>query len=177
MRDGGASEGISGSSPPSPGPEGWVLYDGSCGICRHWIQSRENLLRRHGFAIAPLQAGWVAERLHLQEDNLLQDVRLLLADGRQIQGPDVYRYLMKRVLWRYPLHSIGPTGVLLPIAIRCPAHAVSAPGTETALLTPGCLMRAFFWSRALRWLSVVSSPNGGGCLTQVPARMLPWCDP
>ena len=110
MRDGGASEGISGSSPPSPGPEGWVLYDGSCGICRHWIQSRENLLRRHGFAIAPLQAGWVAERLHLQEDNLLQDVRLLLADGRQIQGPDVYRYLMKRVLWTYPLYllSVAP---------------------------------------------------------------------
>ena len=52
----------------------------------------------------------MAERLHLQEDNLLQDVRLLLADGRQIQGPDVYRYLMKRVLWTYPLYllSVAP---------------------------------------------------------------------
>lgn len=110
MRDGGASEAMSGSAAPSPGPEGWVLYDGSCGICRYWIQSREKLLRRHGFAIAPLQAGWVAERLHLQEDNLPQDVRLLLADGRHMQGPDVYRYLMKRVVWAYPLYllSVAP---------------------------------------------------------------------
>jgi predicted DCC family thiol-disulfide oxidoreductase YuxK len=89
---------------PSINTEGWILYDDSCGFCRRWVPFWENTLRKRGFGIAPLQADWVVQRLHLSEDDLLQDLRLLLADGNQIQGADVYRYAMKRIWWAYPIY-------------------------------------------------------------------------
>jgi predicted DCC family thiol-disulfide oxidoreductase YuxK len=88
--------------PPREG--GWILYDDSCGICRRWIPFWERTLRRRGFEVAPLQSPWVAEKLHIDPFRLTEDVRLLLPDGRHIQGADVYRYAMKRIWWAYPLY-------------------------------------------------------------------------
>lgn len=82
---------------------GWVLYDEACGFCRTWVRRFEATLRRRGFAIAPLQAGWVRERLALDDADLLVDIRLLLPDGRQIAGADVYRHCMRRIWWAWPL--------------------------------------------------------------------------
>jgi len=91
-------------------PAGWILYDDSCGFCRRWIPFWEKTLRERGFEIAPLQADWVKGKLRLNEDDLLQDLRLLLANGEQIQGADTYRYAMRRIWWAYPVHlfSIAP---------------------------------------------------------------------
>jgi len=93
-------------------PAGWILYDDSCGICRRWVPFWEGTLRKRGFEIAPLQADWVREKLHLNEKDLLQDLRLLLANGGQIQGADTYRYATKRIWWAYPVYlvSIAPLG-------------------------------------------------------------------
>ena len=93
-------------------PTGWILYDDSCGICRRWVPFWEGTLRKRGFEIAPLQAGWVRERLCLNEKDLLQDLRLLLANGEQVQGADTYRYTMKRIWWAYPVYlfSGAPLG-------------------------------------------------------------------
>lgn len=67
---------------------------------------------QRGFTIAPLQADWVKEKLRLNEIDLMQDLRLLLASGEQIQGADTYRYAMKRIWWAYPIYlfSIVPVG-------------------------------------------------------------------
>ena len=91
-------------------PMAWILYDDSCGFCRRWIPFWERALRRRGFDIAPLQAGWVRQKLCLNETELLRDLRLLLADGSQISGADVYRYAMRRIWWAWPayLFSITP---------------------------------------------------------------------
>ena len=67
-------------------PVGWILYDDSCGFCRRWVPFWERTLQKRGFAIAPLQADWVTEKLQLNEDDLMQDLRLLLASGEKIQG-------------------------------------------------------------------------------------------
>jgi predicted DCC family thiol-disulfide oxidoreductase YuxK len=93
-------------------PVGWILYDDSCGICRRWIPFLENALRKRGFEIAPLQADWVRQKLLLNEKDLLQDLRLLLASGKQIQGADTYRFAMKRIWWAYPIYlfSVAPFG-------------------------------------------------------------------
>lgn len=93
-------------------PRGWVFYDESCGLCRRWVPFWENTLRKRGFEIAPLQADWVREKLCLNEEDLLQDLRLLLANGESIQGADTYRYAMKRIWWTYPIYvfSILPAG-------------------------------------------------------------------
>jgi predicted DCC family thiol-disulfide oxidoreductase YuxK len=77
--------------------KGWILYDGSCGFCSKWIPFWKNTLAKRGFKIAPLQTDWVRQKLQLSEDELLRDLRLLLANGEQLQGAEVYRYAMKRI--------------------------------------------------------------------------------
>jgi predicted DCC family thiol-disulfide oxidoreductase YuxK len=90
-------------------PLGWILYDDSCGICRRWIPFWESALRRRGFDIAPLQADWVRAKLQLTDSELLHDLRLLLADGSQIRGADVYRYVTKRIWWAWPVYLFSIT--------------------------------------------------------------------
>ncbi len=85
-------------------PAGWILYDRSCGFCRRWIPFWENSLRRRGFGIAPLQEDWVMEKLELPPERLLDDLRLLLADGTHLAGAEVYRYAMRRIWWAWPLY-------------------------------------------------------------------------
>ncbi len=91
-------------------PAGWILYDDSCGFCRRWVPFWEKTLLKRGFEIAPLQTDWVRGKLQLSENDLLQDLRLLLASGEQIQGADTYRYAMKRIWWACPayLFSVAP---------------------------------------------------------------------
>ena len=84
-------------------PIGYILYDDSCGFCRRWIPYWETTLRKRGFAIAALQSEWVKEQLNASQEDLLNDLRLLLADGSQVRGADVYRYVMRRIWWAYPL--------------------------------------------------------------------------
>lgn len=85
-------------------PAGWILYDESCGFCRRWVPFWENPLRRRGFGIAPLQEDWVMEKLQLPPEKLLDDLRLLLADGTHLAGAEVYRYAMRRIWWALPLY-------------------------------------------------------------------------
>ena len=94
----------------NPPPVGWILYDDSCGLCRHWVPLLENALRRRGYAVAPLQADWVREKLGLDPACLLDDLRLLLADGSQLAGADAYRHAMRRIWWALPfyLFAIAP---------------------------------------------------------------------
>ena len=93
-------------------PQGWVLYDDSCGFCRRWIPFWAATLRRRGYDIVPLQSSWVRRQLRLSDQALLQDLRLLLSDGTQVQGADVYRHVMKRIWWAYPLFLLASAPVL-----------------------------------------------------------------
>jgi hypothetical protein len=72
----------------------------------------EGTLRRRGFDVAPLQAAWVAGKLRIDPLRLTEDVRLLLPDGRQVQGADVYRFAMKRIWWAYPLYAFSVAPLL-----------------------------------------------------------------
>src|SRR5262245_12221206 len=90
-----------------PTVNGWVLYDDSCGFCRTWVPFWRHTLRRRGFGIAPLQAEWVRRRLNVSDAELMQDLRLLLADGRQVRGVDVYRHVWRRIWWAWPLYLLS----------------------------------------------------------------------
>lgn len=81
---------------------GWVLYDDACGFCRRWVPFWGPTLRRRGFAIAPLQSAWVRKALPGVGAELVDDLRLLLRDGSQVQGADVYRHVMRRIWWAWP---------------------------------------------------------------------------
>ncbi|MDB6025908.1 MAG: hypothetical protein JWM68_2131 [Verrucomicrobiales bacterium] len=51
----------------------------------------------------------MSERLQISNTALLDDLRLLLVDGVVVQGADVYRYLMRRIWWAYPLFLLACT--------------------------------------------------------------------
>jgi predicted DCC family thiol-disulfide oxidoreductase YuxK len=97
------------STLSSPQPRGWILYDDSCGLCRRWVPFWETALKRRGFGIAPLQAEWVRVQLGLNDVELLQDLRLLLADGSSISGAEVYRYATRRIWWAWPVYLFSIT--------------------------------------------------------------------
>jgi len=86
---------------------GWILYDGSCGVCRRWVPFWEKALQRRGFEIAALQEEWVVEKLKLPAETLLNDLRLLLADGSHLAGAAVYRYAMRRIWWAFPIYLLS----------------------------------------------------------------------
>jgi predicted DCC family thiol-disulfide oxidoreductase YuxK len=88
---------------------GWLLYDGSCGLCSRWVPFFESTLTKQGLGFAPLQAEWVRERLALSEEELLADLRLLLGTGVVISGPEVYRYVMRKSLLLWPLYLLSVT--------------------------------------------------------------------
>ena len=84
-----------------------VLYDDSCGFCRRWVPFWGPTLGRHGFAIAPLQSPWVAKAIPLPTDELLHDIRLLLPTGEHLHGAEVYRHVMRRIWWAWPLYLLS----------------------------------------------------------------------
>ena len=90
-------------------PIGWVLYDDECGFCRRWIPFWGPTLSKVGLDVAPLQAPWVAPRIELSGDELLYDIRLLFADGRQLTGAEVYRYGVQQIWWARPLYLFSVT--------------------------------------------------------------------
>ena len=95
------------SNPPQP--LGWVLYDDSCGICRRWVPFWEGPLRRRGMDFAPLQADWVRARLPMDEAVLMNEIRLLLADGSHLAGADVYRFATRKIWWAWPVYLFSIT--------------------------------------------------------------------
>lgn len=66
-------------------------------------------MRRRGFHVAPLQAEWVRKKLMMSEADLLRDLRLLLPDGSQICGADVYRHATRRIWWAWPVYLFSVT--------------------------------------------------------------------
>jgi predicted DCC family thiol-disulfide oxidoreductase YuxK len=98
------------SNGTSTAPKGWILYDGSCGICARWVPSWSGTLASFGLGVAALQEPWVAERTGLGPAELTQDIRLLHATGEQVVGADVYRYVLRRLWWATPVYllSIAP---------------------------------------------------------------------
>ncbi len=96
-------------------PKGWLLYDGACGFCSRWVPFWAKTLRGISIDFVPLQELWVREKLGVDETELLRDLRLLLIDGTQIRGADVYRYVMKRVWWAYPLYVLAVSPIFRSI--------------------------------------------------------------
>ena len=86
---------------------GTVLYDDACGFCRRWVPFWAGTLRRRGFDIAPLQSSWATQQLGLPSAELVDDLRLLLPTGTQIQGAEVYRFVMRRIWWAYPFFLLS----------------------------------------------------------------------
>ncbi len=82
---------------------GWVFYDGHCSICCRWVGRFTNALLRRGFLTAPLQRGWVQERLALDADAVLTEMHVITADGKHFGGASALVFLAGRIWWTRPL--------------------------------------------------------------------------
>lgn len=87
--------------------KGWVLYDGQCAFCRGWLSRSYRLLRRRGFKFATLQSPWVSTRFGLNQADLLQEMRLILADGRKLGGADALIEIARSIWWARPLYLLS----------------------------------------------------------------------
>jgi predicted DCC family thiol-disulfide oxidoreductase YuxK len=84
-------------------PVGWVLYDGSCGICSRSMRWWSPTCAKLGLEMTALQEPWIAERTRLSPDELLRDISILLSDGTLVRGADAYRWALRRRWWGLPL--------------------------------------------------------------------------
>ena len=106
-------------------PAGWVVYDGACGVCAGLARRFRRILKRRGFALVPLQAPWMSSRLRFSYgiplEKLLDEMRVLTADGRALGGADAVLFLAGRIGWARPLAALGavpPLRALLRRAYR-----------------------------------------------------------
>lgn len=85
---------------------GWVCYNADCALCRRWARRAHELLARRGWHLAPLQAQWVCHKLGLQEGEVVDEMKLLAADGQVLGGADAFIRLTCSIWWAWPLFAM-----------------------------------------------------------------------
>ena len=100
-------------------PRGWVLYDSDCGFCTRLAWRFGGALERRGYRLVPLQAPWVAARLQMSRGKLLEEMRVLTAEGKHLGGADAFVYLGCRIWWAAPLYIFSLIPGALPLMRRC----------------------------------------------------------
>ncbi|MEY4387020.1 MAG: hypothetical protein RLY20_2303 [Verrucomicrobiota bacterium] len=101
------------------GVRGWVFYDADCRFCVAGMKRWGGVFTRHGFVWLPLQTPGTATRLGVTEAQLLEEMWLLLADGRRVKGADAWAAMMRSVWWLWPLGAV----ISLP-GINVVAHVI-----------------------------------------------------
>jgi predicted DCC family thiol-disulfide oxidoreductase YuxK len=82
---------------------GWLFFDAECGFCTRIARWLVPILQRRGLAVAPLQDVRVGALLGLSQAELMREMRVLLADGRQYGGADAGVALAREIWWARPL--------------------------------------------------------------------------
>ncbi len=92
-------------------PSGWLVYDGECALCTRLVRWFRSPLQHRGYALVPLQAPWIAARLHISygvaPEDLLREMRVLTGDGRCLGGSDAVLHLARAIWWTWPLWAIA----------------------------------------------------------------------
>jgi len=87
--------------------EGWVLYDGDCRFCVRLARSFRPCLAGRHFELMPLQTPWVRARLGLLDSGLLDEMGLLLPDGKVFGGVDALLEISRHYWWTWPLRQLA----------------------------------------------------------------------
>ncbi len=93
---------------------GWVFYDDNCPRCSRWVHRFTRVLVRKHILTAPLQRGWVQQRLELDANDAFIEMKVLTAGGNVLGGANAMVYLAERIWWARPLAVIAK----LPGAMR-----------------------------------------------------------
>jgi predicted DCC family thiol-disulfide oxidoreductase YuxK len=93
---------------------GWLFFDAECGFCTRCARWLGPILERRGLATAPLQDPRVGALLGLSRDELLRELRFLLADGRQYGGADAILAIAHEIWWARPLVWLSKLPGVMP---------------------------------------------------------------
>jgi len=86
---------------------GWVFYDEQCPKCCRWEGRFKKVLLRKHILTAPLQRGWVQQRLDLDANDAFTQMRVLTASGKVLGGASAMVYLAGLIWWAKPLAAIA----------------------------------------------------------------------
>ncbi len=86
---------------------GWAFFDAECAFCRAWARRFGRFLEPRGYALAPLQDPRVPELLGLPPEQLLLEMRVLTAEGKQFGGADAFVFLARQIWWAWPLYVLA----------------------------------------------------------------------
>src|SRR5262249_33991507 len=89
-------------------------------------------LSRQGFELAPLQARWVAAALRIEPEHLLDEMRLLLPDGRVLGGAEALVAMARRFWWGRLLAPITRVPGVMQVLRRLYRPAASRRHCSTA---------------------------------------------
>ena len=81
----------------------WLFFDADCAFCVKIVRALAPILKKRGFALAPLQDPRVGALLGLPQSELLLEMRLLLTNGQQTGGADAAVALAHEIWWARPL--------------------------------------------------------------------------
>lgn len=84
-----------------------MLYDGECRLCARSAHRFGTLLRRAGFAPAPLQSQRAA--------GPLTEMLVITPDGRTFGGADALMQIARRIWWAWPLFLLAQLPGVLPL--------------------------------------------------------------
>ncbi|MGH9509666.1 MAG: thiol-disulfide oxidoreductase DCC family protein [Terriglobales bacterium] len=132
---------------PYHSPSGWLVYDGDCALCTRLVRWFRKPLEGCGYEFVPLQAPWIAARLHISygvaPEDLLKEMRVLTGDGRCLGGSGAILHLAREIWWTWPLWLLAKlpgARTLLDLGYRTVArhrHCVSAAGERIAACAVG----------------------------------------
>ncbi|MGH9773340.1 MAG: thiol-disulfide oxidoreductase DCC family protein [Candidatus Acidiferrales bacterium] len=127
----------------SKGPRarrGWVFFDADCRFCVAIARRLQTIFVPRGFGFAPLQDPRAQAQLGLPPEELLSEMRVLSADGRQFGRADALIFLARFIWWISPLAAFA-----------------ELPGMRSLL------------RRGYRWVAAHRSCRAGACsLTPAP---------
>jgi len=93
-----------------------VIYDGHCRFCTNQVQKLARWDGKGRLAFLSLHDEEVAKRYpQLSYDELMKQMYVFTADGKQYAGAAAFRYLTRRLPWLYALAPLLHIPCSLPI--------------------------------------------------------------
>jgi predicted DCC family thiol-disulfide oxidoreductase YuxK len=148
---------------------GRVFYDGECHLCLAWARRWRGALGRRHFHLLPLQSPDAARRLGMAVPDLPGEMRLLLADGRNLGGADALVEIARRIWWAWPLWAGSRIPGAMPV-LRA-GYRVLAANRHCA--NGICLIT--HRSKPLDWLPLVVLPTAAlACRNMMSDWIFMW---
>jgi predicted DCC family thiol-disulfide oxidoreductase YuxK len=84
---------------------GWVFFDRDCIVCTSLARRFRRPLEKRGFGLAALQDPRVQALLALPLEELLQEMRVTMANGEIYGGAEAVFFLARQIWWGWPLYA------------------------------------------------------------------------